>query len=454
MVCLLVAFFSQANAQDMDSFALARSRFFQAGYYHFNGQGRLQVGFIQSNQNTNAVFFDDEAIRKEIELVQTQKAPYDSVIKQWNKDFEQLQKKIADGFRDKSLTAEDIPQLRTQCDQRAINKLRDILLPHQFAVVDEIQYRSLFRTHGLNFLLASEKLCEQLSIDENESNALKSQYKQSIRTITSETQKIKNEIIVDILQPLTEPQQAEFFKKWEHLAPDSTHTSVEELLAYLDPDLIKWANRTQPPLKKLLSRPNYQTGPAGNLILQEQSKYFDEDLTIITMFFGRPYSFDIPGISDEDVKVVKRLLMKPYQMVESDGKTAQASPNNIDDEELKQAVVEIKQYLGKDGWKNVEKHANLINIKSAGPIFDLTEGDLCELLGLTDRQIERIEANVKKAREKLVKKTNEVETKILDQIIAVADAESQTKLKKLFGKPLKYTPANLGLISMTSMMEY
>ena len=454
LLCFLFHSLQPTYGQEVDSFELVRSRFFQAGHYQFDGQGRLQVGYIQSVGNTNAIFFDDKSIRKEIELVKTQQAPYESAIKQWNKDFEKLQKKIADGVRNKSLTVEEIPKLRTECDDRAIRKLRDVLLPHQFAIVDEIHFRSLFRTHGLSFLLASEKLCKKLSISKDESRKLKSQYKQAIRSMGEDSLKIRDEIVAKILEPLTEPQRDTFFEKWDHLASKHRNSNVEELLVYMDPDLAKWANREQPPLKKLLSRPVFKSGPAGNLILQEQAKHFSEDLSVIVMFFGRGYTVNVAGISDEDAKVIREILQKPYQKPDADGKTVFAAPGGVSKESLKQCVVNIKDYLGEEGWANVERHATLINRKSAGPFYDLTEGDLSELLGLSDQQIDRIKSNMETARKTLIQKTNETESKILDQIFSAADPETKSKLKKLFGKPLKYTPANLGLISMMSLMEH
>ncbi len=76
-------------AQEFDSFALARGLLhYQRGYYWFDGYGRLRTSLRNSIANTNGKFFEDVTIQKEIELVEHQRAEYNSVIANWHKSFD------------------------------------------------------------------------------------------------------------------------------------------------------------------------------------------------------------------------------------------------------------------------------------------------------------------------------------------------------------------------------
>ena len=144
----------QLQAQnELDSFAASRRLDGYVGNYQFNGAGRLSGGFTNGILTTNAQFFDDEAVRAEIELVESQRQRYDAIVSQWHASCKDTIKQLQQGRFKKRGSSKSFATVMAENDEKSLAKLREVLLPSQLAIIRELQFRCLFRTRGIAKLL-------------------------------------------------------------------------------------------------------------------------------------------------------------------------------------------------------------------------------------------------------------------------------------------------------------
>jgi len=144
LCCILVLLQGSAFSQQVDTFAIARGVNHQTGLYSFDGNGRLITGVMQTSANTNALFFEDEVIQLEIELVDDQKAKFKSILKAWQSSWRETMKQIQVDYKKLALSKEQIQERIAENDNASISKIREVLLPHQLAIINELQLRCLF----------------------------------------------------------------------------------------------------------------------------------------------------------------------------------------------------------------------------------------------------------------------------------------------------------------------
>jgi len=112
------------------------------------------------------------------------------------------------------------------------------------------------------------------------------------------------------------------------------------------------------------------------------------------------------------------------------------------------SVADLKELLGKNRWELVETFADRINIASAGPVYDLVEGELSEELKLTPEQKDLLKKNAKNSLEFLTRETAGIEEFVLDEMASTLDEARARKFKAAFGSPVKNAPVNIDLMMM------
>jgi len=275
MLCLgVVSVFcnSETFSQQVDRFAIARKSNHQSGFYSFDGNGRLKTSLMQTIANTNVLFFEDEVIQLEIELIDDQKVKFKSILKKWQDDWEATIKKIQTDSREGQLTREEVQDRIAETDELWLAKVRDVLMPHQLAIINELQLRCLFRTQGMTTILKSGELKELLDLSESDCSKILKAAKGTRVQVSKKSLEVRAKTLKILLDSLSKDDAEAFAKKWRHLLEDERRCSLEELIIFLDPQRYQWIATNQEPIEKLVGRPNFETGAAGNLEEQRVCK--------------------------------------------------------------------------------------------------------------------------------------------------------------------------------------
>ncbi len=453
---------STGRSQDLTSFDVARSLNHEVGYYSFDGNGRLTTGKMQTIANSNALFFEDEVIQKEIELVDDQLPGYSAVIRDWNQSWQDTIEEIKKANQSERRSAEFNLQLLTENDRKSLEKMKNVLLPHQVAIVNELQFRCLFRVYGLNKLLENDELCQMLEVSEKE----RKKFKAATREIRIATAKRAVGAVADAIKTLVETledqEQKAFLQKWSHLFSKDNPVSVEELIIFLNPESYEWMRSELSPTKKLLARPSYQTGAAGNLQTKPGLKFAHEELNIFREFWKHRNFIDYLALTPDAESRLDAVVRASYQSsqvlldLSIEGKTDPNIPFEVRRQQAQEASAamdeesmnDIEAVLGSRGWDRVEEYADKINVASAGLVYDILEGDFSVQLELPPNERTRIQDSANVARENLIAASKEIEQFVVDQYLMLADEATGKKLKELLGTPVKNAPANVGLLLM------
>ena len=462
LCCVLVLPQHSAFSKQVDTFAIARGVNHQTGFYSYNGNGRLTTGSMQTVANTNALFFKDEVIQLEIELVDDQKAKFKSILKTWQSSWQETMEKIRTDYMKSPLSQEEVQRRIAENDEASIAKIREVLLPHQVAIVNELQLRCLFRTHGMNVILKSGELQKLLELSEPEVAKILKAAKSTRAQVVKKSIEVRAKALVVLLESLSKEEVVAVSEKWRHLFEDQNRCSLEELIVFLDPERYAWIKEETDAIEKLVGRPNFETGAAGNLVTKPGNKYSNVELKVFRSFWKNKEFANWLGLSDDQKVDVQRIVEASYQSSQiliNESVVGQESSNEPFEVRNKRAkekakamdvksVADIKELLGDGGWDRVETFAERINIASAGPVYDLLEGGLSESLKFTPAKKARLKKNAKDALKFLTKETAKIEEFVLDEMASTLDEKRGGKFKNAFGSPVKNAPVNIDLMLM------
>ena len=405
MVLSATGFFAEAIVcQEVRSFDISRTLNHQIGHYSFNGIGRLETSISQTIANSNALFFENETIQLELELVDSQRSAYASAVNAWHNSWEETVNEIQRVNRVEKRSREFNLEMLSENDRNAMASLNDVLLPHQINIVNELQFRCLFRTHGMNALLKNDQLCEVLALSDNERSLIKNKTRE-LRTKVSRQVKVAIEDVIKMLiEPIQDSDRAQFLKRWEHLFSADSFLSLEELIVFLDSQSYEWMQDDSEPLQKLLNRPSYETGPAGDLHPVDGPKYRNVELNIFREFWKHPDFKEYLDLSESNELQLSKFVQDSYRSsqlllnlsIAGNGdknipfKVRQEKAYAESDEIEQASIANIRRVLGMEGWDRVGQFADRINIASAGLVYDLIDGEFAETLELSEIERKKI----------------------------------------------------------------
>ncbi|MDB4766166.1 hypothetical protein OAG71_00615 [bacterium] len=455
----------QLQAQiEADSFAAARRLGHHEGSYSFNGAGRLNGGFSQTGPHSNAQFFDDKAIRAEIELVDFQRQKYNAVVSQWQASWEDAMKQIQQGRFKKRGSRGSIATMLADNDEKSLAKLREVLLPHQLAIIRELQFRCLFRTQGIAKLLENDQLRKVLELSNAERKKLETVSRKLRAPIKEKSIKAAADSVKTFLRPLTPQQQEKFVERWSSLFAGPRPVTVEELLIKLDPTSYTWIEKEGTSIERMVSRPQYSTGAAGQLVSRRPTEFINPELGIFRELWANREFKNGLELSEDDRARIDELIENSYGPHGIPMKVAVQQPGAPEGtgisqarlEELKAeydefeqpALADIKRILGPSRWDGIEAFVEKINLASAGPLYDLLAGPLQEEWRLTSKQTDQLRSSAKLASEELVRESQKIEAFVIKSLAAELDEVSEQKFLDLLGQPIKETPANLTLLQI------
>ena len=82
------------------------------------------------------------------------------------------------------------------------------------------------------------------------------------------------------LKPLTPRQQEKFVERWSSLFAGKRPVTVEEMLIKLDPNSYTWMENNGTSIERMISRPVYRTGVAGQLVSHRSGEWTNPELGI------------------------------------------------------------------------------------------------------------------------------------------------------------------------------
>ena len=464
--CILVliegtTFSQQAFPEQVDTFAIARSVNHQAGHYSFDGSGRLNTGSMQTIAPTNALFFGDEIIQLEIELVDEQKAKFNSIVKKWQTSWEKTIREIQADYKKSPLSQEEVKSRIAENDETSLSKIRKVLLPHQLAIINELQLRCLLRTQGIKTILESPEFHELLNLKKPERDKILSTAKSLRQKVLQKSIEVRKKTLAILFEPLSKDEVRTVAEKWKHLFEDKNQCSLEELIIFLDPERYAWINEKSEPIKKLIGRPNFETGAAGNLVSKPGGKYPNEELQVFRSFWViRHQSINEDfvrwvGLTEDEKLDVQELIKASYpssqfilEMGNETTKTGQKVASDKMESMQLESITAIKELLGDERWGRVETFAERINLASAGPVYDLIEGELSKRLKFSRAKKDTLKRKSAESLKYLTQETAKIEEFFLDEMASTLDENRSKKFKAAFGRPVKNAPVNIDLMLM------
>ena len=453
----------QLQAQmELDSFAAARRLDDQAGSYHFDGAGRLSGGFTKGVLRTNAQFFDDEAIRAEIELVESQRQQYNAIVSQWHASCKDTMKQLRQGRFKKGGSSKSFAKVMAENDEKSLAKLREVLLPSQLAIIRELQFRCLFRTRGIAKLLENDQLRNVLELSNAERKKLETVVIELRAPIKEKALEATADSVKTFLKPLTPRQQEKFMERWSSLFAGKRPVTVEEMLIKLDPNSYTWMENNGTSIERMISRPVYQTGVAGQLVSHRSGEFTNPELGLFRELWANGEFKNWLKLSKDDQAQIDSIIrvsygpggtpMKVYAQQPGDPAGTGVSLSRMDeikaerDEFEQPALDSIKRILGPSRLDSIEEFVEKINLASAGPLYDLLEGPLHDEWKLTSKTTDPLRASAKQAYDDLVAKSHEIEAFVINRLASELDETSERKFLEVFGQPIRNTPANLSLL--------
>lgn len=445
---------SPVFSRQVDTFSIARSVNHQAGYYSFDGEGRLKTAISQTIANTNAMFFKDEVIQLEIELVDDQEAKLNSILSAWQASWEETIKGIQRDHKKAPLSRDQVRERIANNDEVSLAKIRKLLLPHQVAIINELQLRCLFRTQGLRTILDSPEFHKSLELSDADRDKLLKTARSTTQKTLQQSIEVRAKALAVLLESLSDDERQMLAEKWKHLFDDEHRCSLEELIVFLDAERYAWIDEDSDALEKLVGRPNFETGAAGNLITKPGNKYSNEKLSVFRSFWKNKEFADWVGLSADEQTQVQSLVKASYpsssQILEmANEPTREGQKSNAEKFERmeSESMAAIMEVLG-DRWTRVETFAERINLASAGPVYDLIEGELSERMKFSPAKKDLLKEKAAEALKLLTTETGKIEESVLDEIASSLDEDRGKKFKAAFGRPVKNAPVNIDLMLM------
>lgn len=444
---------------EIDSFAIGRSLHLQTCVYSFDASGNLRPGFIsQGVPESTLKFFEDDLALRELELTSEQESDVRRVAARWR---ESLDKIFSDDSNSK--TWKQLQEAVATEELKALDKLQEILLPHQFAAAHRVNLRCLIRNHGLKAILSNDAVRESLGISKSECDRVAKAGEKLRSDIDARAKKLKRSIVERVLEPLEAEQKAKVAEYWPGFCSND-NSAIDQLQLYLEDDAQRWRKSGSSSVETMIKRPCIEVGVTGSLRETEKSwnHYRDEFAVFCDMFQRSPFPNQL-DLSTDQLKFISNLIQDVIKKTSELGTELLVNPNKLQDVVLadrsaqvqnqiqtlrSDALAQIKSILRPSGWQKFEQACSRSNDRCAGPIYDMLEGELSKQLKLTEREEAAIKENAAKALDQLIEESNAIESHVISVLLESLDETSRAKFKQALGDPLKHSPARIELLRM------
>jgi len=118
----------------------------------------------------------------------------------------------------------------------------------------------------MNVILKRGELQKLLNLSESESGKILKSAKSTRQQVIEQSIVVRAKTLKLLLESLSEDEVITFSEKWKHLFENKHQCSLEELIIFLDPERYTWINEKTEPIEKLVGRPTFEAGAAGNLV--------------------------------------------------------------------------------------------------------------------------------------------------------------------------------------------
>ena len=172
------------------------------------------------NAGALAFLLLNERVRKDIELVDHQEARLQKIGEEFGKEM----RRLSSGMRGLSPDERQARLAEMQAARERLDEtVADVLLPHQWDRLHQIQIHQLMRRQGTGGALANEALAETLGITPEQQQRLRAKQEKVAKDVQKRIAEIHREARDEVLSVLTPTQR----KKLEEMLGEPFDTQVE-----------------------------------------------------------------------------------------------------------------------------------------------------------------------------------------------------------------------------------
>jgi hypothetical protein len=178
--------------------------------FDISGRHSFKNYNYENGKQDSLEFFKNERLLEEIEIVSVQRNNLDRIISQW----EEMRGDIYRRFRSQELSLTEATEEIYALEKEMVVKLENDLLPFQFEVLRQVQFRMLLSRQLVGVLISNE-LSNAVDMDIREMFGLvKANTPKVFESLKKDCENLKSRILSELTADLDDEARSSFLERW------------------------------------------------------------------------------------------------------------------------------------------------------------------------------------------------------------------------------------------------